>query len=527
MTIDVLRGLVLPRLTGVKPSGSDRYMALCPSHDDQAASLSISRGDRQPVVFHCHANCDPETILDALDLSWEELSEPRPVEPVGTGTWTPAGQAVAVYDYRDEAGETLYQVCRTANKEFRQRTPSATEKSGWRWTLGQVRRVPYRLPELLSAVAAGREIWIPEGEKDVLSLVGIGLAATCNSGGAGKWLPEFATHLTDANVVIVADKDDPGRAHARQIRDSLEGVAQTIKIVEAPADHKDVSALLGSGGNISELLTTWTSHPEQTTALALDIWEFLATDDPPYDWIVPDLLEHGDRLILTGFEGLGKSMLIRQLAVAIAAGLDPFRLTQHIKPARVLVIDCENTERQSRRRFRPLAQATIDNKRRIPDGGLRIIHRSGGLDLTNKTDPAWLMEQVTAHQPDVLCIGPFYKLHRANMNDELPARKVAAVLDQIRETTNAALLIEAHAGHNETSQGTRSVRPTGSSLLLRWPEFGYGIRSPQGGDEGTVEVVGWRGPRDERNWPKRLTRGRLINSPWPWIPAPEDTGRNR
>ena len=50
----------------------------------------------------------------------------------------------------------------------------------WNWKLGDVRRVPYRLPELIKAVTNNETIYIPEGEKDVDNLAKIGFVATCN-----------------------------------------------------------------------------------------------------------------------------------------------------------------------------------------------------------------------------------------------------------------------------------------------------------------------------------------------------------
>lgn len=530
MTIDVIRELLLPRLDGIKRSGNG-FMARCPAHDDGTASLSISQGTNQPVVIHCHANCPPDDILGKIGLTWAELSEPRE-QRLEIDIWTPAGPAVAVYDYRDETGKTLYQVLRTAAKDFRQRVPDAAATSGYRWNLDGVPRTLYRLPELLAAVGEGRSIYICEGEKDVNTLVRTGAAATCNSGGAGKWRPEYAKYLAEAHVIIIADKDEPGRAHARQVRDTLEDLAESITITEAADGCKDATDHITAGHSLNELLTTWTSTPPERRELAQDLHEFLATNDPPYDWIVENLLERGDRLILTGFEGLGKSMLIRQMAITIAAGIHPFTPHRKGDPHNVLLIDCENTERQSRRRFRALAEAAENAKRRVPDGGLRLIHRPGGLDLTRPDDAAWLAERVTAHQPDVLFIGPFYKLHNQNPNDELPARKVVYLLDQMREITNCAVITEAHAGHGEAGSGQgRSVRPAGSSLLLRWPEFGYGLAPAdiKDTDDKTVKLKKWRGPRDERTWPEHLTWGAPTGSPWPWIVTqpPHDRTANR
>lgn len=523
MTIDVIRELVLPRLDGIKKSGTG-YMARCPAHDDGTASLSVSPGTTQPVVLHCHANCTPDDIIAKLGLTWTELSEPQE-KPPQQDTWTPAGPAIAIYDYRDETGTTLYQVLRTATKDFRQRVPDPTTTSGYRWNLDGTPRILYRLPELIAGVAEGRVVYICEGEKDVHTLVRVGQVATCNSGGAGKWRPDFARYFAEAHVIIVADKDEPGRAHARAVRDHLDGTAQSITIAEAADGCKDATDHITAGHNLAELLTTWTSVPPDKLELAEDLWQFLSTEDPPYDWIVPGLLERGDRLILTGFEGLGKSMLIRQMAVTIAAGIHPFKSRSYFNPFKVLLIDCENTPRQSRRRFRLLGDASIGTGHRVPDGALRIIHRPGGLDLTRADDAAWLAERATAHQPDVLFIGPFYKLHNANMNEELPARKVVYLLDQIREFVGCAIVTEAHSGHIESGSGQgRSVRPAGTSLLLRWPEFGYGL-APQDGDD-KVALRRWRGPRDERDWPEYLQRG----GTWPWTPAeppPTARGANR
>ena len=110
--MDALREILLPKLDAVKYSGGS-WMARCPAHEDGKASLHISRGTAHPVVLKCHAGCDPVDILKAVGLTWETLCAPRDERP--RGEWTPGGEAVAVYDYPDEAGNLLYQVLRTAD----------------------------------------------------------------------------------------------------------------------------------------------------------------------------------------------------------------------------------------------------------------------------------------------------------------------------------------------------------------------------------------------------------------------------
>ena len=82
-------------------------------------------------------------------------------------------------------------------KDFRQRKPDGA--GGWDWRLNGARRVLYRLPAVLEAVAArrGRDV-VVEGEKDVHALEKLGIAATCNPGGAGKWSRQYSAGVCAA-----------------------------------------------------------------------------------------------------------------------------------------------------------------------------------------------------------------------------------------------------------------------------------------------------------------------------------------
>jgi AAA domain len=517
--MDVLREILLPKLDGVKLSNGS-WMARCPAHEDGKASLHISRGKDHPVLLKCHAGCDPVDILKAVSLTWETLCAPRDT-PAVRGEWTPAGDAIAVYDYTDESGNLLFQVLRTASKDFRQRVPDASRKSGWLWSLEGTRRVIYRLPKVIEAIKSGDVIYVCEGEKDVQAIEAAGAVATCNPGGAGKWRPEYTEVFRDAIVVIVADRDKTGQAHARQVAASLDDVARAVEIVEAAGEGlagaplKDAADHLAAGHALADFVVTRPAGETAVPDLAPDLYEFLAGVDAPYDWIIENILERGDRLIWTGAEGLGKSVVGRQLAVAAAAGIHPFNDTT-AKPRRVLWIDCENSERQGRRHFRKLERAAREKGRPVPDGGMRLIHRPLGIDLTTDEDVAWLIERVHAHAPDLLYIGPLYRLHATDMGDEIAARKLTSALDMARVTADCALIVEAHSPHGD-SGGSRPVRPIGSSLFRRWPEFGFGI-SPAKDDNPCTEVVvrAWRGARDARHWPKFLMWGDSEHE-WPWI----------
>jgi hypothetical protein len=516
MSDDMLKMLVLAKLERVQKRAG-YWMARCPAHEDDKASLSVAAGTDQPVVLKCFAGCQVEDILKAIGLTWEMLCNPR--ERRAEKIWTPRGDAVAVYDYTDEQGELLYQVCRTADKEFPARVPDRSRSSGYRWSLAGVRRVLYRLPKVIEGIADGEIIYITEGEKDVHALERAGAVATCPPGGSNEsvWLKEFTPFFEGACVRIVADKDKPGWAHAHRVFDSLKPVAAAVEIVEA-LSGKDAADHIAAGHDLSDFLMTKQSGRDDPPVLATDIYEFTGQEEPPIRWLIRGILERGDRLIWTGREGLGKSTVGRQLAAAAAAGIHPFENTIHDQ-IRVLCIDLENPLRKSISEWRNLEQVARRKGRPIPEKALYIIRRPEGIDLLRDEDAEWLAERMTAHRPDLLVIGPLYKLHRTDAGEETAARAITSVLDDIRVKADCGLIVEAHSPHGG------DVRPVGSSLFMRWPEFGYGIKrdDDEESTRRTVRVVAWRGPRDERNWPRRLKWG-VRGTDWPWIPEDDAPG---
>lgn len=235
--------------------------------------------------------------------------------------------------------------------------------------------------------------------------------------------------------------------------------------------------------------------------------DFLGESDDPEDWVIPGLLAREDRMILTGAEGLGKMMLLRQIAVCAAAGLDPFSY-RPIEPQTVLLVDLENPAQIMRHTIRKMVEsAKIKSSRHDVADRVFVERRPEGLNLAEPSNVAWLMKRVTLCQPDILIIGPLYKLMNDNPNDEATARACTVALDLIRTRGNCALLLEAHAGHGNSAMTDRPVRPTGSSLWLRWPEFGMGLRKAKTDDADEfrrVELIAWRGARGERDWPSEL-----------------------
>jgi len=179
---------------------------------------------------------------------------------------SPKPKIIATYDYTDESDALLFQVCRFEPKTFRQRRPDG--KGGWIWSLGETRRVLYRLPELAIAILFEEMIFVVEGERDVGTLRSNKLTATCNPGGAGKWRAEYSESLRGADVVIVPDNDKAGHEHAQQVAAALHGIAKRVRVLDLAEiwsgcpDKGDVSDWFASGGTVDKLRVAVEALPD-------------------------------------------------------------------------------------------------------------------------------------------------------------------------------------------------------------------------------------------------------------------------
>jgi hypothetical protein len=109
-TIKMTAGSIAHQLRGRKqPSG---WVARCPAHDDHNPSLSLKDGRDGRILVHCHAGCEQGAVIDALIAlgMWPEKPQRKSV-------------VVETYEYTDQSGTLLYQVCRTEPKDFFQRRP--------------------------------------------------------------------------------------------------------------------------------------------------------------------------------------------------------------------------------------------------------------------------------------------------------------------------------------------------------------------------------------------------------------------
>jgi P4 family phage/plasmid primase-like protien len=248
-------------LTLQKATG-DEMKAVCPFHEDGDPSLSVNM---QNGLFKCFG-CGAAGSLFDFYAQINSMILPRDFSKVmagiakefgitngnGNGKRTSTPKKVVVrYTYKDENDNLSYQIERLDPKSFRIRRPDGA--CGWIYKKDAVKIIPYHLPEILK----GDEILIVEGEKDCDNLAAIGLTATTNPFGAGKWPVDFGPFFAGKQVIVIPDNDATGDDHMQQVAKSLVEHAASIKWLELPGlpEKGDVSDWLNDSANTKDRLT--------------------------------------------------------------------------------------------------------------------------------------------------------------------------------------------------------------------------------------------------------------------------------
>lgn len=273
--------------------------------------------------------------------------------------------------------------------------------------------------------------------------------------------------------------------------------------------HQDLTdESVPTADTVQRMLTQLTEIRDRATnteLVAKTLGEILDTPEVPADWVIPNLFERGDRLIVTGYEGLGKTTWIRQMGICAAAGINPITLDHLDAPVRSLVVDVENSEKQWRRETFDMAALAAQYGTTSPRDNIRV-HCGGRMDLRRDRDLGLVHRLVDEHQPEILFIGPIYRLVPTGINNDEEAAPLIAALDTLRDR-GLVLVMEAHAPKGDAQN--RNLAPRGSAALMGWPEFGFGLAPTEEG----AEVKRWRADRDrKRDWPNRLSKG----SAFPW-----------
>jgi len=430
---------LLSRLKGVRRSGQG-WMALCPAHEDRNGSLSI-REVGGKILLHCHASCAVKSVCEAVGT---EIGELFLEESVTAGV-------IAEYHYVDEAGTLLYVVERRAPKDFRQRRPDGN--GGWIWNLKGTRRVLYHLPEVLGA----KSVLICEREKDCeTARAALGLVATCNPGGAGKWRDEYSEPLREKRIAIIEDADEPGRKHAQQVAASLAGKVELLKVLELrPA--KDLTEWVEHGGTREALRDLIASAPEWTPSrtgyangfVLTPLADLLAKPDMPVDYVLENRLVAGTVSVVVAKPKVGKSTLARNLCLAVSRGEDFLGL--NTKAGECIYLALEEREEEVRADFRAMGA----------DGSEPILIHAA---MAPAEGIFALCDLIRQRRPVLVVVDPLFRL--ARIRDEKAYAETYAALGPLIDVARVAgthVHLTHHAGKSMKADAIDA--PLGSTAI--------------------------------------------------------------
>jgi hypothetical protein len=260
---------------------------------------------------------------------------------------------VATYHYVSRHGEAIRRKIRFDPKGFKW---ECYTESGWQDGYGSEMDVLYRLPEVWAAVEQGETVTVVEGEKDADRFVKDGFGSATTPPQNGKWPAGLARPLAGADVMLIWDRDDDGARRARWAMEALDEVGASWECWRAArgkdfSDHRDnelsvehliredpptvaetttdsyaekanVEEVLGEAGEfrdvIEGVLETFSGGEPDIAWMTVE--EVL--NQPPPRWLVEGWVPEVGYTVLYGAAGVGKTILVSDLADAIARGLD-------------------------------------------------------------------------------------------------------------------------------------------------------------------------------------------------------------
>lgn len=323
-------------LPDVKKSGGNEYKAHCPfpNHEDRNASFNFNN---QTGQYYCHG-CSKKGDSIHFYAKVNSLDTKRDFGKILKGIATDFGityeehkaHIEETYDYTDAEGNLLYQVVRMNPKDFRQRCPGNNGK--WIWNLKGIEPVLYNLPQILKA----NEVFIVEGEKDVATLMDLGLTATTCPMGARKWKDEYNEPLKGKDIVLIPDNDLEGKEHMAQVGASLKNLVNSLKLVEMPGlpSHADVTDFIVKFDDKTEAAEKLTimvegtgpyEPPKKATLedVILKAKDFTALELPPKKKLLNPWLTEQSITLISGWRGTGKTWLALSILDSVSKG-EPF-----------------------------------------------------------------------------------------------------------------------------------------------------------------------------------------------------------
>ena len=373
------------------------------------------------------------------------------------------GQPVAEFIYHDQNRKPYLKVCKRRTPDGKKSFPQYHWEGG-RWQLGKPKGppIPYRLPELL-ATSPDTVVWVCEGEKDADTLVGLGLVATTNPEGAGKWSPELNKWFAGrSTVVVLEDNDEAGRRHAQQVATALYAFVPNVRVItfrDLP-EHGDVTDWLQGTLRSAVSLHQLAAKAPQFGEISADPYTFPEEADiPAWDWLYARHLLRGEVSGTAAQSGTGKSSLSIGEGLAMTSGKALLRQAVP-RPLRVVLVNLEDSRNTMDKRIAAvmrlfgLTPADIGDRLIIKAKGeisikVARVAKSGKVERNRALITA-LIKLMQKHRADVLSIDSFVRTHEVNESDNSMMLEVVECFEEVAAGGNCAV----HLWHHTRKAGS-------------------------------------------------------------------------
>jgi hypothetical protein len=398
----------------------------------------------------------------------------------------------AEYVYTDEIGQPAYAVRRyecpewdglgKKPKDFRQFRAEGDSFVGGKGCMQGVRLVPFKLFELLQRPKD--PVFVVEGEKDVLALERLGLLATTNPGGAGKW-PSLDPDAVMAvfkgrTVVLIPDNDQVGAQHMATVGKALGCLAKEIRLLTLPKlpPGGDVSDWLAAGGSGEALLElAVAAKPLLATTGPYPVHTFgdpaTDTDFPVPEALIDGILFPGLTLIHGTWKRARKTLCAVDMAYCLESGL-PF-LGRTVKKTRCLWVQRDMSAGKFMEYTRELRAGLGLPPIRIP----LVVER---MDIRKPADQERLLDTLKEYKPELLFLDSSRAL-TGNM-DENESAEVAELtrtflIDKVRDGLKIHVVLIGHPSKGgKTARGSGEWEAAADSIMHFAPHFPEGAEHP-------------------------------------------------
>ena len=465
----------------VKKSG-DNYIVSCPFHEDNSPSLSIHDQNGYYLCFSCNQRGnfkDLASKMDSTDISSNShqiIPEQTRKSIVGAFSQQKKFKNDKKFNEQVSLVQTYIKTTKdqwdTLEKPLHWKKHIALKNVCWDWHTSswvffdrdedgdidfikwhkgkQYGNTKSRWFPAANVKKQAKLLVITEGEKDFISIESIrGGCITSTTGAKSHPSVEELSHFE--KILILYDNDEPGITGAEQL-------AYELAIQKVPniyiAEWGDVplgfDATDATEEEIKEAIANCKKYDLREKLDIFTISDFLENEEEEQEIMVDKVMTRGGVTTIAGSDGVGKSFLALQFALACATGTDflGFKIN---RPYKVLLVQFELSNSELRSRLRTMYNQIPGE---IKNPGLLDIK---GIGENSVFVDNWTMidGSLVSNDYDVLIVDNLYTSTEKDVQNNQELAKLLSKIAKIKNKYDIGIMLINH--HTKMTQETKTL----------------------------------------------------------------------